>query len=159
VEAQQFYRAAAPILTAVQSGLAAQPSASVTLVGHSLGGAIALLDSVSLPLNLPTGTKFQTFTYGMPRVGNQEFADYVDANTQLTRVTNRKDPVPILPGRFLGFHHPSGENHIEDPTTAWYACPGQDNTSDLCIVGQVPNVFESDSSDHEGPYGDVEMGC
>jgi hypothetical protein len=143
----------------VQKGLGAHPSASVSLVGHSLGGALALLDSVYLPLHLPTTTKFQTFTYGMPRVGNQAFADYVDANTHLTRITNRKDPVPILPGRFLGFHHPSGEKHIDDPTAIWYACPGQDNTSDLCIVGDSPNIISVDGSDHSGPYGTVEMGC
>ena len=58
----------------------------VTVVGHALGkhrrshrwcrfsdfaltgGAIALLDSVYLPLHLPNGTSFQTITYGLPRV-------------------------------------------------------------------------------------------
>ena len=101
----------------------------------------------------------------MPRVGNQAFADYVDSHvtslaggTGLSRITNKKDPVPILPGRFLGFHHPSGEIHIEE-SNAWDSCPGQDNTSDLCIVGAVPNIFESDVSDHNGPYDGVMMGC
>ena len=36
---------------------------------------------------------------------------------------------------------------------------GQDNPSDLCIVGDVPNIFESNESDHDGPYNGVEMGC
>ena len=36
---------------------------------------------------------------------------------------------------------------------------GQDNTSTLCIVGDVPNIFESDEADHDGPYDGVEMGC
>lgn len=34
-----------------------------------------------------------------------------------------------------------------------------DNESDLCIVGDVPNIFESDESNHDGPYDGVEMGC
>lgn len=96
----------------------------MALVGHSLGGALALLDAVFLPLHLPTGTKFTTITYGMPRVGNQAFADYVDAHvTNLSHINNKKDPVPILPGEFLGFHHPSGEIHIQSDGS-WDSCPG-----------------------------------
>lgn len=95
------------------------------MVGHSLGAAIALLDSVYLPLHLPSNTTFKTVTYGLPRVGNQAFADYVDANVgDVSHVNNEEDPVPILPGMFLGFHHPSGEVHIQD-SGAWDACPGE----------------------------------
>jgi hypothetical protein len=36
--------------------------------------------------------------------------------------------VPILPGRFLGFHHPTGEIHIQ-ADNSWVSCPGEDNTS------------------------------
>lgn len=95
----------------------------------------------------------------MPRVGNQEFADYVDAKvTDLTHINNLKDPVPILPGRGLGFHHPSGEVHIQDSTT-WNACPGQDNTGAGCTIADVPNILVSDVDDHDGPYDNVLMGC
>jgi predicted lipase len=59
---------ASDILSAVQSGLTTYGTTSVTVVGHSLGAALALLDSVYLPLWLPSGTSFQTITYGMPRV-------------------------------------------------------------------------------------------
>ena len=96
----------------------------MALVGHSLDAALARLDAVFLPLHLPTGTKFTTITYGMPRVGNQAFADFVDAHvTNLSHINNKKDPVPILPGEFLGFHHPSGEIHIQSDGS-WDSCPG-----------------------------------
>lgn len=36
---------------------------------------------------------------------------------------------------------------------------GQDNTSTECIVGDVPNIFDGDLSDHDGPYNGVTMGC
>lgn len=36
---------------------------------------------------------------------------------------------------------------------------GQDNTSTLCSTGDVPNIFEGDTSDHDGPYDGVTMGC
>ncbi|KAI5123195.1 hypothetical protein M0805_003962 [Coniferiporia weirii] len=156
---------AASILSAVEQTLSAHPGASVTTTGHSLGAALSLLDAVYLPLHLPAGTSFKSVLFGLPRVGNQAFANYVDAHitslaggTGLTHINNKEDPVPILPGMFLGFVHPSGEVHIQD-SGAWDACPGQDNESDLCIVGDVPNIFESDLSDHDGPYDGVEMGC
>ena len=38
-------------------------------------------------------------------------------------------------------------------------CAGQDKTDDRCIVGDVPNIFEGDESDHDGPYDGIEMGC
>lgn len=115
--------------------------------------------------------------YASSQVGNQDFADYVDAHvTSFTRINNKEDPIPIVPGRFLGFHHPSGEVHVTG-ANVWEACPGmyqpkvcvklqkltgslgQDNTSTLCIVGDVPNIFDSDESDHDGPYDGIEMGC
>jgi len=149
---------ASSILSAVESGMSKFSTTKVAVVGHSLGAALALLDSVYLPLHLPSGTTFQTFTYGMPRVGNQDFANYVDAHQLLTHINNMKDPVPILPGLFLGFHHPAGEVHIME-NSAWVSCPGQDNTSDECTVGDVPNIFESDLDNHDGPYDGVTMGC
>ena len=36
---------------------------------------------------------------------------------------------------------------------------GQDNPSTECIVGDVPNIFDGDLSDHDGPYNSVTMGC
>ena len=121
------------ILSAVASAMDQYETTSVVLTGHSLGAALALLDAVYLPLHLPSDTQFKTFAYGLPRVGNQAFADYVDSHitnldggTGLTRITNKKDPIPTTPGMFLGFHHPSGEIHIED-NNAWDACPGKSN--------------------------------
>jgi len=40
----------------------------VTVVGHSLGAALALLEMVYLPLHLPETTTFDMYGYGMPRV-------------------------------------------------------------------------------------------
>ena len=182
-------RTASQILSAVQETLSTKGTSSVTVVGHSLGAALALLDGVSLSLRLPSAT-VTVYGYGMPRVGNQAFADFVDSQLggRVTHVNNEKDPVPIVPGRFLGFHHPSGEIHIQD-SGEWDACPGafpslclclclflvwcgsidrvltlrnysgQDNTSNLCIVGDVPTIIEGDTSDHDGPYAGITMGC
>jgi hypothetical protein len=143
------------ILAAVLALLGQHSSSSVVVTGHSLGAALALLDSVYLSLHLPAGTSVSMIGYGMPRVGNAAFADYVDATLSgnVTHINNKKDPVPIVLGMFLGYAHPVGEVHIQ-ASGAWDACPGQDNPSKLCIVGDVPTVFEGDLSDHDGPYDD-----
>ncbi|KLO07740.1 lipase class 3 family protein [Schizopora paradoxa] len=163
--ADDHARTAIPIYAAVVDAIVAnldkQPS--VTLVGHSLGAALALLDAVMFVSHLPDWVQIKYVGYGLPRVGNQEFADYVDAHLTtsdngLVRITNKKDPIPINPGKFLGFVHPSGELHIEE-TNAWDSCPGQDNPSTLCIVGAVSNDFEGDLDNHDGPYDGVTMGC
>ncbi|KZT69279.1 lipase [Daedalea quercina L-15889] len=149
---------ATQVLAAVQQTMSNHSTTKVTLVGHSLGAAISLLDTVYLHLNLPAAT-LSYVGYGLPRVGNQAFADYVDAlGASVTHINNKEDFVPILPGMFLGFVHPAGEVHIED-SGAWAACPGQDNGSTECIVGDVPTIFSGVESDHDGPYGGVTMGC
>ncbi|KIJ93133.1 hypothetical protein K443DRAFT_646862 [Laccaria amethystina LaAM-08-1] len=155
--ANEQAKTATKILAAVRTAISAHSATKVTIVGHSLGAALALLDSVYLPLHI-SGVTFRTVGYGMPRVGNQAFADYVDAHLSLTHINNKKDPVPIIPGRFLGFHHPSGEVHIME-SGSWVSCPGQDNTSKECTVGDVPNIFEGNTNDHHGPYDGVNMGC
>jgi hypothetical protein len=62
---------------------------------------------------------------GMPRVGNQAFANFVDSQLsgRVTHVNNQEDPVPVVPGELLGFHHLSGEIHVLD-SGAWDAFPG-----------------------------------
>ncbi|KAG6909782.1 hypothetical protein DXG01_015275 [Tephrocybe rancida] len=121
---------ATAVLAAVQTAMSRYSATQVTIVGHSL---------VYLPLHLPATTTFKTYTYGSPRVGNQEFVDYVNARRVVVRVDNQDDIVPIVPGRFLGFHHVNGEKHILN-SLAWVDCPGE-------------------TGDHSGPYDGVHMGC
>ena len=153
-------RTAPYILSAVQNTLSAEGISSVTVVGHSLGGALALLDGVFLSLQLSKDIKVKVISYGMPRVGNKAFANFIDSQLSglVTHVNNKEDPVPTVPGMFLKFHHPSGEIHIQDSGT-WDACPGQDNPSNLCIVGDVNYIWKGRLKNHDGPYAGVAMGC
>jgi len=155
--AAEHAKTATSVLAAVKTAMQQSGLNKVTVVGHSLGAALALLDSVYLPLNLP-GVTLKMFGYGMPRVGNQAFATFVDSNVDLSHVNNKEDLVPILPGIFLGFHHPQGEKHIQDDLS-WLACPGEDDSDKRCSTGDVSNILEGKVSDHDGPYDGVTMGC
>ena len=117
-------RTASTILPFVKSTLSLQGASQVTVVGHSLGAALALLDVLSLSLQLP-GVTVNVVYYSMPRVGNQAFANFVDSQLdgRVAHVINQEVPVPVLPPIFLGFHHPFGEVHIRD-SGAWDVCPG-----------------------------------
>lgn len=149
------------IRTAVLAAMTTYGAQSVTIVGHSLGAAVALLDVLYLSLNIPSGIELRAITYGMPRVGNPNFASFVDEQvTSLHHINNKKDPVPTVPLLdFLGlvYASPNGEVHIVENGT-WENCPGHDNPSPYCIVGAVPNIFTGDETDHDGPYNGVEMG-
>ncbi|XP_053402795.1 lipase ZK262.3-like [Mercenaria mercenaria] len=75
------------------------PDYDVVITGHSLGGAIASLAAVSL---IHTGVvpenKLSLYTFGMPRVGDKEYAlnhDRIVNNSW--RVVHRRDVVPHLP--------------------------------------------------------------
>ncbi|KAF8664888.1 hypothetical protein HU200_054202 [Digitaria exilis] len=86
---------------------------SVTLAGHSMGSALALLfayDLAELGLNQhglnrdASGCRVPVtvFSYGGPRVGNSAFKDRCDElGVKVLRVANVRDPVTMLPGAIL----------------------------------------------------------
>ncbi|CAE6499977.1 unnamed protein product [Rhizoctonia solani] len=154
-EAQE--RGAQAKLAAVKKAISERGTSLVTLTGHSLGGAISLIDALYLSINLPSA-KLKVVTHGMPRVGNPEFAALVDSKiTDISRIVNEKDIVPIVPGRGLGFQHVSGEKHIISPGN-WVTCAGRDNTDAKCTIGTVSNVLAGDLNDHGGPYEGISIG-
>lgn len=156
---EQHTTTAPDVLAALNTTLAKFNTDKVTFIGHSLGGALALLDAVYFRLLMPE-IKITVRTYGMPRVGNPEFAAWVDEHIpDLIRVTNKKDPIPIVPGRGMGYSHPSHEVHIRKSDEEWVYCAGQDNTSSGCSIGDTPNIIFSNVLNHMGPYNDIWMGA
>jgi len=108
------------------------PTYKIMCSGHSLGAAqatIAALDfyaaglaSASLPIHL--------YTFGSPRIGNQEFADWGSNLPNLIneRGTHYKDIVPHNPWSQLGFVHLAGEVYENLNTGGQlYACVGEED--------------------------------
>ena len=133
--------------------MAVHSTTTVTVAGHSLGGALATLDAVYFRVNLPANTRIVARTFGLPRIGNPAFASYFDSlNIDFRRINNARDVIPIVPGRGLGFQHPTGEVRILNQGRA-ISCTGRDNASDSqCHVSAVPNIFLGSILDHLGPY-------
>jgi hypothetical protein len=83
------------------------PTYKIIMTGHSMGGALATLSAFSLVRdNVINWEKLSVITYGQPRVGNQEFADYLNSqHTVMTRVNREGDLVPTVPTPPLYYHH------------------------------------------------------
>lgn len=105
----------------IEAALHEHPDYKLHLVGHSLGGAVAVfagLDFSSRGFD-PTIT-----TFGEPRLGNRRLAEYIDSRfnlkngtadlsqKKLRRITHVDDPVPQLPLEETGYMPHAGEVFI-----------------------------------------------
>jgi hypothetical protein len=88
-----------------------RPVTSLTICGHSLGGALATL----LALDVAANTAFKTpliYTYASPRTGGPQFAaTYNQVVTNTFRIAGRLDLVPKLPLPPL-YEHVLGLNEV-----------------------------------------------
>ncbi|KAJ3784012.1 Alpha/Beta hydrolase protein [Lentinula aff. detonsa] len=146
------------ILAEVKSLMSSVGTNNIIAVGHSLGGALAEIDTIFFRLNLPSAD-ISAMTYGTPRVGNPAWAALVDASdVNFKRIDNMQDLIPIVPGRSLGYEHPAGEIHILSAGDA-VSCPGDDDATDAeCQIDSVPTIFQGNIIDHLGPYEGIYIG-
>lgn len=108
------------------------PNASLAVTGHSLGGALALLCAADLIQNGING--FTLYSYGQPRVGNKNFANWFHAtfkNTYL-RVTHHRDPVPHLPPESFGFRHTPQEIFYNEANSKYQVCSATNGEDPDC---------------------------
>jgi hypothetical protein len=139
------------ILPTVLTALQKHPDYEVTLVGHSLGGAVATLAGLEMRLK---GWDPLVTTFGAPMVGNAPFAGFLDKVFQIgnssrdgienpeiariRRVTHVDDPVPLLPLREWGYAPHAGEVFISKAglpparEDVW-GCTGDEDAR--CIAG------------------------
>ena len=95
--------------------------ATLEITGHSLGGAMAILCALDLYENHGTSIVADyVYTFGMPRVGDDEFAEYYDSifGDKTIRVTHRKDPVPLVPWKSWGWNYLHFKQEVYYPDDA-----------------------------------------
>ncbi len=110
--------AGSPLLVASLTKLAwNQEIETVTVCGHSLGGALATLATLDIAVNAPSPYHNVTsYTYASPRLGDVSFAakyNQLVANT--FRIANELDLVPRLP-LFPPYEHVMGEFDLKPYT-------------------------------------------
>ncbi|KAF2076877.1 hypothetical protein CYY_001844 [Polysphondylium violaceum] len=92
------------------------PKCGLIVTGHSLGGALATLamaELIQIYKNIPTFI----YTFGSPRVGNDNFASYYNSiQPNNYRTVNQHDLVPHVPTEVMQYHHV--------PTEVWYTSNG-----------------------------------
>ncbi|KAL4452197.1 hypothetical protein ABPG75_007859 [Micractinium tetrahymenae] len=87
------------VLARLKAAEQGRPAGSPPLshLGHSLGGALAVLASQQISLAHPASRQ-TVYTFGCPRVGNAAFAAmYNDAVPDAWSICNRGDPICALP--------------------------------------------------------------
>lgn len=142
------------IVPHVEQALREHPDYELTLVGHSLGGAVAAIAALEFQAR---GWSPQVTTFGEPRIGNKPFNDYFDKRFNLTgndlenssyrRVTHANDPVPLLPLEEWGYHMHAGEIYISKSAlpparSDLHHCNGDQDLN--CIAGGVSTNMEED---------------
>jgi predicted lipase len=96
----------------VQSARQSYPDFSIVTTGHSLGAAMATMAGAWLRHD---GYPCDIYTYGSPRIGNEKLADYISQQAGNNyRITHINDPVPRLPGHWLGYRHTDMEYWLSD---------------------------------------------
>ncbi|KAL8997874.1 MAG: hypothetical protein Q9169_002956 [Polycauliona sp. 2 TL-2023] len=119
------------------------PSYRLTLVGHSLGGAVAALASLDFYAH---GWNPQVTTFGEPRIGNFEMTKYIDEtfyhqsqsnkSVAYRRVTHVHDPVPWLPPEEFGYRTHGEELYISKANL-----PPERNDVRLCEGDEDPQCL------------------
>ena len=128
----------------------------VTVIGQSQGAAIGLLSAVDFHQRLDGGI-YRAYLFGLPRLGNPVFANYVDKTIgdRLRWVVNGHDWVPNVPLRIAGYQHPSNYVWIFPANSShWKLYPGQENIHGFASVPL--DYFKS--WDHEGVYFHTQVG-
>lgn len=129
--------------------VAQNPGYRVVTSGHSLGGALATILAVDLRAS---GVETEMYSFGAPRVGNTEFAEFASTSGKNFRVTHREDPVPRLPPIAVGYAHVSPEYHIANKDVD--IMPEDVNVLEgtLNLGGNAGTDIQPDTRDHSNYF-------
>ncbi|KAJ1912475.1 hypothetical protein IWQ60_009651 [Tieghemiomyces parasiticus] len=140
---------AAQAMAALQQQIAKTPEYRISITGHSLGAAQAVLFVTYLATHQPAWLSRTTvYTYGQPRVGNAAFAVYYQGlGVPTTRVVNKNDIVTRLAPRWTHYAQQGNEVWIRPSDGSVVACAAvvpAENPN--CSAGQ--SVIDLRITDH-----------
>lgn len=94
---------------------AVEKASTITVAGHSLGGALATLCADALASFGMVHRVTDVITFGSPRVGNGGFAESYNAalSHKTSRVVNAGDPVPHIPWLFGRYRHVDTQVYLQ----------------------------------------------
>ncbi|CAI9264196.1 unnamed protein product [Lactuca saligna] len=129
---------------------------SLTITGHSLGGALALLNAYDAAMTFPT-LPISVISFGAPRVGNIAFRDELHhRGVKALRITIKQDLVPRMPelkldaraspflkrgSNFIGVHHPETYLHLVDGFVSSNSSFRSDAKRDLALVNKYCDML------------------
>lgn len=72
---------------------------SLTITGHSLGAALAILSAYDITTSFASPPMVTVISFGGPRVGNRSLSRQLDkSGTRVLRIVNSDDPITKVPG-------------------------------------------------------------
>ncbi|KAG9307846.1 hypothetical protein G9A89_023411 [Geosiphon pyriformis] len=185
---EQLFRKINHLLTTENLYISGKPLPTVYFTGHGIGGALAVLAALEFKHALHNDQyKFpelvydiKVVTFGQPRIGSSEFAEYVNKHLNIFRVTNADDFVPRDVNPRGEFEHHELEYWISEPDChcdgsiknpmsliendkALFVCRGfKGNRNERTGENLECNAGQSTSNDrymasHYGPYFDITM--
>jgi broad specificity phosphatase PhoE len=136
----------------------AQPNAQIVFIGHSLGGALAEFAAVDYQNRKQNWDRITLYSFGQPRLGNDEWAKYVNARQfKMYRIVRMGDPIPDVPALSLGYVHSSDPYYILD-TGMIIPCPPDNGTGESSLCRS--NVFARNQRFHgKSNYFGIGVGC
>jgi hypothetical protein len=143
-----FYRSALAVgkktIDTVKTLKIKYPSYSVVVTGHSYGASVGQLLTMELVKN---GVKVKLYNYGQPRVGDANYAAFVNTKiTEYYRTTHNKDIVPhVPPMEGFGYLH-SCREIFEDSTGNLNVCSAT-NCEDPKCADQF-SLVQTNGNDH-----------
>lgn len=132
---KQFLSIQEALTSYITVKLAENKEYHLTVTGHSMGAALA---SIAATAFRTQGFSLNAYTYGQPRTGNQEYADYVDLmfpsspepgkTNIMARSSHANDGVAQVPTQKSGYRHHSTEFWIPPPGAGEQVvqCDGQE---------------------------------
>jgi len=106
-----FVNAARGVLQDVLYFLNATKPKHIHLVGHSLGGALAVITAQRLLGQAIPADMMTVTTFGCPRIGDETFVRTLGI-LSILQFIRRGDPVPDMPPTSLGYCHASMWQHF-----------------------------------------------